>query len=371
MSNVFLNVPGIGRLYLKETLVEYDFPLIFVCEDDYDSLYLFHQVDENDEMIKWQTVKITRQTYHDILSSKLSLQHVFREKQPTPFLLITHCFSDNTTKLDSGFDLQHKEIVEDEDVYLRDFIVSETDLALDLESLGDTSKLELELYPGQPIDALGAEIHSTISKEVDNIVRNMDPARYLEARIGIPKAASYTIPIVVTSSNAGAISASTVTKELANLLSVTNLTKNKLPKKEKILSSVKRLYESFAKTENDIILTYVNDDSKEKIANRIQCSEYSEKKNIISDVIESIEKNETVVKQQITGTLVAFNVRDGHFKIKPKSGLEIYGDIIKALKEENFTVGVNTSYDAVIENKGSKYLLISLKENRQLELNEE
>lgn len=63
MSEVFLNVPEIGRLYFKETLVEYDFPLIFICEDDYDSLYLFYETEEADEFMEWQTVKITRQTY--------------------------------------------------------------------------------------------------------------------------------------------------------------------------------------------------------------------------------------------------------------------------------------------------------------------
>lgn len=371
MSNVFLNVPGIGRLYLKETLVEYDFPLIFVCEDDYDSFYIFHQVDENDEMIEWQAVKITRQTYHDILSNRQSLQHVFREKQPTPFLLITHYYSDNLTRLDSGFDLQHKEIIEDEDVYLRDFIVSETDLALDLETLGDTSELELELYPGKPIDTIDADIHGTISKEVSKIIKNMDNANYLEARIGMPKAASYAIPIVVTSSNAGAISAGTVTKELAEFFSSSDFSKNMMSHNEKVLEAAKKLYDSFEKTEDDIVLTYVSDESKEKVASRIQCSEFSEKKAKIVVAIESIKKakNETIVEEEISGALVAFNVREGSFKIKAKSGVMRSGNIIESLKEKSFVVGSNTLYNAVIQ-KGKKDLLISLEENRQLEFKE-
>lgn len=63
MSEVFLNVPEIGRLYFKETLVEYDFPLIFICDDDYDSLYLFYETDEALSLELFQKLSIQEKSF--------------------------------------------------------------------------------------------------------------------------------------------------------------------------------------------------------------------------------------------------------------------------------------------------------------------
>ena len=263
MSEVFLNVPEIGRLYFKETLVEYDFPLIFICEDDYDSLYLFYETDEADEFMEWQTVKITRQTYHDILSNKISLQHVFRSKQVTPFLLIKHYYDEEKTELDSSYELQRKDVIAEKDSFLRDFGVS-LDGEVNTDSQGDSSELEFEFYPGRPIDAIDSGIHSTICTEVTNIVNCMDNAEYLETRIGFPRVASYSIPIVVISSNAETVSASSVTKMLANLICTLDFNDEKLSKNKRVLISLNKIYEFINKTSEDMVVTYVSDDTQQK-----------------------------------------------------------------------------------------------------------
>ena len=127
MSNIFLSVQGIGRLYIKETLVCYDTPLIFVCEDDYDSLYLFHEIKDDNDEIEWEAVKITRQTYHDILASKISLTHVFKQKQSTPFLLIKYYYDNESTELNESYDLHCPEILNVKETFVKDFEAVESD----------------------------------------------------------------------------------------------------------------------------------------------------------------------------------------------------------------------------------------------------
>ena len=243
MSNVFLNVKRIGRLYLKETLVSYDHPLIFVCEDDYDSLYLFHEINDDEDEIEWQVVKITRQTYFDILSSKISLVHEFRREQSTPFLLIKYYYEDEHTEMYESFNLQCKEILELKETYLSDFENIKTG-ELDLGIQGDSSILELELYPGMAIDSINIDTQNKLCKNVKNIVKNMgENSRYLDVRVGQSKVASYSIPLVVTSSCAKTISAVDVTNDLAELIYKTDLSKVKEANRHQIFTSLKKIYE--------------------------------------------------------------------------------------------------------------------------------
>ena len=83
-------VDGIGALHVKDVIVEFDHPLIFVCEDDHGSLYLFHETADDGQSIEWQAVEISRQTCLDLLASRISLSHVFRDGQPKSFLLVRH-----------------------------------------------------------------------------------------------------------------------------------------------------------------------------------------------------------------------------------------------------------------------------------------
>lgn len=363
MSNVFLNVKRIGRLYLKETLVSYDHPLIFVCEDDYDSLYLFHEINDDDDEIEWQVVKITRQTYFDILSSKISLVHEFRREQSTPFLLIKYYYEDEHTEMYESFNLQCKEILELKETYLSDFENIKTD-ELDLGIQGDSSILELELYPGMAIDSINIDTQNKLCKNVKNIVKNMgENSRYLDVRVGQSKVASYSIPLVVTSSCAKTISAVDVTKDLAELIYKTDLSKVKEANRHQIFTSLKKIYESIQSTKADFVIGYIKSGTQEKIYNTIYTTECDNKRKSIESALAAINSAvDNSLEEIVMGELTAFNIKDGTFKFRVGSEKEPHGKIVSELKEKNYTVGKDTKYKAKIRKKGESYLLVSLEE---------
>ena len=356
MSNIFLSVQGIGRLYIKETLVRYDTPLIFVCEDDYDSLYLFHEIKDDNDEIEWEAVKITRQTYHDILASKISLIHVFKQKQSTPFLLIKYFYDEESTELNESYDLHCPEILKGKETYVKDFEVTDSN-ELDLE---------LELYPGKAVECVAIDIQTDLCMQVRNIVKNRgENSQYLDAALGIPKAASYSIPIVITSSSAETISAVKVTKDLATLINSSSGSESLIGEKELVLNSLKKIYESIQKTDSDIILTYIDESTQEKVLTRIDKTEYKMRSAMIASALRQCERVEEIPEdiKTITGALIAFNVKDASYKIRVSADEEYSGKIVPELKEKSFKVGTDTIYKAEIKRKDKKkYLLLSLQD---------
>lgn len=278
----------------------------------------------------------------------------------SPFLLIKHYYDEEKTELDSSYELQRKDVIAEKDSFLRDFGVS-LDGEVNTDSQGDSSELEFEFYPGRPIDAIDSGIHSTICTEVTNIVNCMDNAEYLETRIGFPRVASYSIPIVVISSNAETVSASSVTKMLANLICTLDFNDEKLSKNKRVLISLNKIYEFINKTSEDMVVTYVSDDTQQKIPTRIHHTEYAKRKERITTALDVMkeQKCKDESEETVTGSLLAFNVKNGSFKFKTVPGIEYSGKIVPELKERSFIVGSVTSYTAVIR-KSEKVMLVSL-----------
>ena len=361
MSNVFLNIEKIGRLYLKETLVSYDHPLIFVCEDDYDSLYLFHEVNDDGDVVEWQAIKITRQTYFDILSSKISLVHEFRREQSTPFLLIKYFYDDEHTEMSESLNLQCKGILDLKETYLSDFENIETD-KLDLGIRGDSSILELELYPGKAVDSIDIDTQNGLCKNVKTLVDGMgEDSRYLEVRVGQSKVASYSIPLVVTSSCAKTISAGDVTKYLAELIYKTDLSKIKEASRPQVLKSLEKIFESVQRTKADFVIGYIKSGTQEKIYNTIHTTEYANKRESIKSALEAVIARAVPLEEVVMGALIAFNIKSAKFRFKSKAE-EYSGDIVPELKEKNYTVGKDTNYKAQIRKEGNSCLLVLLEE---------
>ena len=114
-------VDGIGALHVKDVIVEFDHPLIFVCEDDHGSLYLFHETADDGRSIEWQAVEISRQTCLDLLASRISLSHVFRDGQPKSFLLVRYQYGAPSAQVEVGQSLQCGDILECKETFASDF----------------------------------------------------------------------------------------------------------------------------------------------------------------------------------------------------------------------------------------------------------
>lgn len=116
IRNRFLDVPGHGPFLFGETLVAYDWPLVFTCRDEYGGLWLFEEVEDDEERMAWVAVEMTETRLSELKADMRSIQSVFREAE-APFLLITHWWAGNRTVCRECGELPYSGIVEN-DTYL-------------------------------------------------------------------------------------------------------------------------------------------------------------------------------------------------------------------------------------------------------------
>lgn len=373
MSDLFLVVNGIGKLYFKKELVSYDWPVIFVCEDEFDSLYLFEETADNDDYEEWQAVKITRQTYLDLLSSKKSIQSVFRMEHSTPFLLITHYYDDSdSVDLKTSFKIQHPEVTY-HDTFYSDFFNGDDELDLGIKQ--DCSYIEYELYPGEAVDDVSLNIHNNISNETQNILKIFgNKAKCLDISLGLPKAGSYTIQLKITSKASNVISAASATKQIADFITLLDADRTIYKYSDGILKSVRKIYEAVEETKNSFQISYIDEVSNNKVNNIITIPEIKKKLLFISNKINEIEQSKVheVKKVEIYGALVAFDTKNGKFGMKYRKGRKetehyIQGTIKDELRTNDYIVGDGTNYKAEIEKGDKGNILLNIREEQILE----
>lgn len=113
IRNRFLDVPGYGPFLLDETLVAYDWPLVFTCRDESGGLWLFEEVEDDDERMAWVAVKTTETRLSELKADMRSVQSLFREAE-TPFLLITYWWDGGRTVCRECGELPYPGIVEND-----------------------------------------------------------------------------------------------------------------------------------------------------------------------------------------------------------------------------------------------------------------
>jgi len=80
-SQEFLKLDTIGALYIYDVLLHYIYPRIFVCEDEYNSKYLFYEITEDTLLDKWIVSKIKNKEYYDIIDKVEPVQKFINSKK--------------------------------------------------------------------------------------------------------------------------------------------------------------------------------------------------------------------------------------------------------------------------------------------------
>lgn len=94
-DDVFMNIEGIGDLYFFDVLLYYEYPRIFVCEDTYDSKYIFYEMASNDENKDvWLVSKIRKPEYYDIIDRKVPIQSVYKNRESLNIFSVTKVYGE-------------------------------------------------------------------------------------------------------------------------------------------------------------------------------------------------------------------------------------------------------------------------------------
>lgn len=77
-ENEFLNIKEFGgQLYIVKILVYYDYPRIFVCQNENDGLYLFNETRDEDDLECWGVIKISHEDLTKFYNSELSFRDLY------------------------------------------------------------------------------------------------------------------------------------------------------------------------------------------------------------------------------------------------------------------------------------------------------
>ena len=94
-KDVFMHVKELGDLFLYDVLLSHVYPRVFVCEDEYDSKYLFYEVDGNDDKDVWVVAKITKKEYYSLVDRKKTIQKVYDKKDVFSLFSITKSYGED------------------------------------------------------------------------------------------------------------------------------------------------------------------------------------------------------------------------------------------------------------------------------------
>ena len=83
-----IELPVIGQIRIHEIIDEYDFPILFVGVDIFDSFILFQVVSNVDNKKITIANKITKDAYKKLKTNETSIQSIYREPEQDVFYLI-------------------------------------------------------------------------------------------------------------------------------------------------------------------------------------------------------------------------------------------------------------------------------------------
>lgn len=103
-------IDGIGRLYCCNVLIWYDYPRVFICEDDTGTrFYLFWEVESGNEAAAWIVARVHGDDCAGIVNGAIPMQVPFRYKNAKPFVI---------RDVYNGEDIDHTDVIGDASKWL-------------------------------------------------------------------------------------------------------------------------------------------------------------------------------------------------------------------------------------------------------------
>lgn len=108
-KEIFMQVKELGDLYLYDVLLEYIYPRVFVCEDIFDSKYLFYEVSSKDNRDTWIVAKVTKKEYYSLVDRKKSIQKAYEKKSGYNLFTITKSYGEEEDIIELSLDVKEWE----------------------------------------------------------------------------------------------------------------------------------------------------------------------------------------------------------------------------------------------------------------------
>ena len=77
-ENKFISVDVLGgQLYLLKTLIRYDHPLLFVCQNEAGEFFLFNEMKEKPSLLEWGVIGLGVEPLKKFIAGKISFRELY------------------------------------------------------------------------------------------------------------------------------------------------------------------------------------------------------------------------------------------------------------------------------------------------------
>ena len=77
-ENKFISVDVLGgQLYLLKTLIRYDHPLLFVCQNKANEFFLFNELKDEPSLLEWGVIELGIEPLNKFIAGKISFRELY------------------------------------------------------------------------------------------------------------------------------------------------------------------------------------------------------------------------------------------------------------------------------------------------------
>lgn len=369
-NEYFLTLRDIGDLTLFDVLINYDYPRVFVCEDVFNTKYLFSECESEENYDRWIVQKVSLSRYIQIKTNKISLQKSFINSEEKKYYKVTKNYVNDEVDFEILNELPANSITNYES-YLGESLDSVEDIHNIIEKSRklNSSIVDISLYPNQDIDDIELPIFSGLCDAFKTMFNDFyGKKRAEQLRISTVKGSfviRFNMNDKINLFNEGSSNyAIDKINDLLNSDTVDDLFEI-FQHNPKALKSYTNFVHVLKKSNTSVQIATAS--PNKTIPNVKNLSVYETKKKY--DLLKKIydEQTRNII---VTGTLTALNIKKKMFTFTDSDGNEYSGQIEKEyIQNKKFVIPgeyqakikEKTIVDKRLVTKKSTYMLMSLK----------
>ena len=320
-KEIFMQVKELGDLYLYDVLLEYIYPRVFVCEDIFDSKYLFYEVSSKDNRDTWIVAKVTKKEYYSLVDRKKSIQKAYEKKSGYNLFTITKSYGEEEDIIELSLDVKEWEKkLPKEPVFAEKEIIDDVaEETLEVARETGATTFDIRLFPGTDRHFVPQNILSDLCAAMTSLTSSVFGQKRGEAlRVATAPGScivrfSFPDQINLFSETDAVNAMSVINSVLSSEVISEGL--EKVKEKTKFIKSYSKILDAIRKTNSDVQFTTASPNSTEVQKIELSSSVVKNRYDEVKDTCK-VEK-ETV---EIKGTLIALDIKAKKFKLQLEDG---------------------------------------------------
>lgn len=320
-KEIFMQVKELGDLYLYDVLLEYIYPRVFVCEDIFDSKYLFYEVSSKDNRDTWIVAKVTKKEYYSLVDRKKSIQKAYEKKSGYNLFTITKSYGEEEDIIELSLDVKEWEKkLPKEPVFAEKEIIDDVaEETLEVARETGATTFDIRLFPGTDRHFVPQNILSDLCAAMTSLTSSVFGQKRGEAlRVATAPGSCivrFSFPDQINLFNeTDAVNAMSVINSVLSS-EVISEGLEKVKEKTKFIKSYSKILDAIRKTNSDVQFTTASPNSTEVQKIELSSSVVKNRYDDVKDICK-VEK-ETV---EIKGTLIALDIKAKKFKLQLEDG---------------------------------------------------